>query len=91
MAKVLFEPDNYTVEAQDGTELQHLCEDNGVDIPFSCKNGVCGTCLCTVKEGADKLSPKSEQEQITLETLGAEDNERLACQVKVYGESKIDY
>ena len=91
MAKIHFIPDNYTVECKDGEDLQDICENNGIDLPFSCKNGVCGTCLCRVKEGTENLNLKTEQEEITLDTLGADNEQRLACQCKVLGDIKIDF
>ncbi|RXZ38025.1 hypothetical protein D9O50_00230 [Oxalobacteraceae bacterium CAVE-383] len=39
----------YTVPA-DGNVLEVLIQ-NGIDVPFSCQQGVCGTCLTRVLEG----------------------------------------
>jgi vanillate O-demethylase ferredoxin subunit len=35
---------------KDKTTLQAML-DSGLDIPFSCENGICGTCLTAVVEG----------------------------------------
>ena len=40
----------------------------------------CGTCLVTVTEGLDKLSPIGSTELKILKVLKANDQQRLACQ-----------
>lgn len=41
-------------------------QDAGVDVPFSCSEGVCGTCLTSVKEGEPEhwdmyLTPEEQE------------------------------
>jgi ferredoxin len=40
-----------TVPAQGGTVLQ-ACEAAGIDLPTSCRNGTCRTCLCRLTSGS---------------------------------------
>ena len=40
-----------TVPAQNGTLLQ-ACEAAGIDLPNSCRNGTCRTCLCRLAAGS---------------------------------------
>jgi ferredoxin len=46
--------------------------------------------MIRVLEGAENLSPMKDHERDFLETMAAEDNERLACQCKVLGDVKIE-
>lgn len=92
MAKIISETENMTIECEDNCDLQVAMDDNGLDVPFSCSSGVCGTCLIDVDSGMENLNEKNEQEDITLQTLGAKENQRLACQCKIKcGEIKIKY
>ena len=78
MAKLIFEDSNNEVELEDGSEIQQLCEEEG--IPFACTEGICGTCVIEVSEGMENLSKFNEAEE---DFLGELDNERLACQCKI--------
>ena len=40
----------------------------------------CGTCLVTIRQGLEHLSPAGASEMKVLKTLKAKDNQRLACQ-----------
>ena len=72
MATIRFEGDER--EVPDGSSVQKVCEELGM--PFGCTEGLCGTCLCVVREGADNLEPLNEKE----EDMEMEADERLACQ-----------
>ena len=90
MAKVTFKSDNKTVEVPNGTPLVQAAEDNGATIAFSCKAGVCVSCLSNINKGMENLSPKTDNEKATLEGFGAKPNQRLACQVTVNGDVEIE-
>ena len=51
MAKVKFIMDEIEVEVPEGSEFREACQQNDMTIPFGCENGVCGTCLVSIKEG----------------------------------------
>jgi ferredoxin len=74
------------VDVKDGDSIISAAEQLG--IPFSCKDGVCGSCLMKVLEGEDNLSDPSSQE----EAFGLSGKkERLACQCKLKsGDVKIE-
>jgi ferredoxin len=73
-------------EVPDGEKIWGACEELGV--PFSCKDGTCGTCMIDVEEGEENLSELTEQE----EDLGRDKKHRLACQCRIkHGEVKFDY
>ena len=90
MPKVTFKNDNITVEVAAGTKLSDVAEQNGASINFSCKEGVCLTCLVNIVEGMENISPKTENEASTLEAFGAQANQRLACQIVVNGDVVIE-
>ena len=55
VCKVLiqFEGDKYSLETNvDGTTLLESAKKAGIDAPFSCKTGVCGSCRAKVKYGS---------------------------------------
>ncbi len=91
MAKVTFKSDNKTVEVPDGSDIVQVAEDNGASIAFSCKAGVCVSCLSNINKGIENLNEKTENEKATLEGFGAKPNQRLACQCKIMkGEVEIE-
>jgi len=77
MAKIIFN-DEEEETIPDGAPLKEFCEEAGV--PFACEEGICGTCVIEVEEGAENLSEFTQEE---LDFLGEQDNERLACQCKI--------
>ena len=86
MAKLILE--DKEKEIADDSEIKDICE-NEFNIPFGCKDGICGTCIINVDEGNENLSEKNEKEK---DMLPDNDNERLACQCKIKkGIVKISY
>ena len=75
MAKVIFEGDER--EVADGTAVMEACEDLG--LPFGCQDGICGTCMSIVTQGAENLEGKNEKEN----DFDLPDGQRLVCQCKV--------
>ena len=74
------------VSVADGAEMWDACENLGVK--FSCRNGLCGTCMIDVLEGEENLSPLTEAEKL----LKRDSKNRLACQCQIKsGEVKIDF
>ena len=72
MAIILFEDEKR--EVADGSKVMEACEDMG--LPFGCTEGICGTCMSLVTEGAFNLEPKNEKEQ----DFDLPKGQRLACQ-----------
>ncbi|MFH0713969.1 MAG: 2Fe-2S iron-sulfur cluster-binding protein [Candidatus Micrarchaeota archaeon] len=84
MAKVKIKNDNISVEVPAGKSVREICDENGASIPFGCGNGVCGTCLSTITQGAENLEPASDNEKSTLQGFGVEaPRKRLVCQCKM--------
>jgi ferredoxin len=79
MAKLLFNHNNEEVEVPDNSPLTEVCEEAGV--PFACTEGVCGTCVIEVLEGAENLSTPTQEEEDFLGSGCC--SERLACQCRI--------
>jgi ferredoxin len=79
MPKLIFEHSGEEVELEENAPIAAVCEEAGV--PFACTEGVCGTCVIEIKEGAENLSDPTQEEE---DFLGADTrDERLACQCKI--------
>ena len=86
MPKIISAKTNEFREIPDGSKIREACEELGV--PFSCTNGICGTCMIDIKEGKENLSKLTEQEN----DLARDEEHRLACQCKIKkGEVKFDF
>ena len=90
MPKVNFKSDGKVVEVPAGTPLVQVAEDNGASIAFSCKAGVCLSCLVNVNKGEENLGPVTENEKATLEGFGAKPKQRLSCQCVVNGDAEVE-
>ncbi|MBM3201345.1 MAG: (2Fe-2S)-binding protein [Chlamydiae bacterium] len=77
MAKLII--NDCEIEVPDGERIQEACEEQG--IPFACTEGICGTCVINVVEGAENLSEPTEEEKDFLGDCVGE--ERLACQCTI--------
>jgi len=83
MAEIYLKGEKRVVK--DGSAIREVCEEVG-DIPFACNEGVCGTCVISVKEGMKNLSERTQEE---IDFLGESTDERLACQCKIHQGSVV--
>ena len=90
MPKVTVTTDNLTIDVKEDYPLIDMCEDYDTSILFGCRDGACGACMVRVKEGKENLSPMGEDEKDFLETMAAEEDERLACQCRVKGDVVLE-
>lgn len=91
MPKITFSNTGQTAEAETGSSLTELIQKNGWPIPFGCENGICGTCLIKISEGAANLNEPNEHEAQTLKAMGKADGmHRLACQCRINGDMTIE-
>ncbi len=64
--------------------LMALCHAAGLPVASACSGrGACGRCLVTVLAGGDGLSRPGSRERRVLARLGAEEDQRLACQCRL--------
>ncbi|HEY9842988.1 MAG: 2Fe-2S iron-sulfur cluster-binding protein [Candidatus Sericytochromatia bacterium] len=81
---------------------QSLCLDEGRNLSevlnvlnspvlFGCRTGICATCLVKVHEGMENLPPLTEDEQEVLEIYTDQEQCRLACQLHLKGNVKLEY
>lgn len=90
MPKIIFLKSNQTFQLKEGTELKRAPYFHpSIPLKFGCCQGDCGTCAIKVIEGEKNLSPKTKQEQVTLNRLGLQQH-RLACQCDLLGDIAID-
>lgn len=90
MPKVHFVHDNLTVEVSKGACIPDVVDECEATLPFGCRMGSCGTCRCIIEEGMENLNPKTDEEEELFEQLThVGGQERLGCQLKIYGNVKI--
>src|SRR3989304_4123672 len=79
------------MEAKDGATIMEAAGEHGLYWPTTCGGqGICTSCACSVKEGAQNLEPMGRSE---LKTLASELGEaavrerrlRLACPARLHG------
>ncbi|MFA5855524.1 MAG: 2Fe-2S iron-sulfur cluster-binding protein [Candidatus Gracilibacteria bacterium] len=78
-----------SAECEKGADFKEVAQKNNLGVAFGCESGICCTCLIRIKSGAENLSPKTEQEEFTLEARMAEPNMRLGCQCKINGDTEF--
>lgn len=72
---------------RDGTNLVDAAAEHGLELPYSCKGGVCATCRCHVKSGSVDMGTN-----YGLEPWEVEDGFVLACQSSPTSDSvTLDY
>ena len=77
MAKIIHAKTNQEIDIPDKSEIRSACEELGV--PFSCRDGICGTCMIDVVSGEENLSELTRQEK----DLERNKKHRLACQCRI--------
>jgi 2Fe-2S ferredoxin len=95
MPKVIVRPLDIVLEAPEGETIMEAARAAGYYWPTTCGGeGRCTTCLCTVINGLDHLSPRSRSEsKVLVEERGPAvlgKPLRLACQARVYGDVEVE-
>lgn len=85
MKKVNLQPLDLDISIKTNDTLLHGLLAHDMNIKQACgAKGRCATCHVYIQAGEDALSPRTPQEQLTLELIGtAQPNSRLACQSRV--------
>ncbi len=74
---------SHKINAPCGLTLLEMSRLRGIPHASLCGGrGRCTTCRVVIEEGAELLHPPSEAEARSLAAVGAEENTRLACQIK---------
>lgn len=90
MPKLTFNQQKRSLQIKEGTDLVRIPYlVSSVPLKFGCRQGQCGTCAIKVISGEENLSPKTKQEQATLDRIKS-DCHRLACQCAIKGDVVID-
>jgi len=90
MPKVHITTDNLTLDVEKGYPLIDMCDEYDTSILFGCRDGACGACMVRVIKGAENLSKMDENEKDFLETMAAREDERLACQCRVFDDVTLE-
>lgn len=86
-----FVTEDLVVSAPPGTLLSDICDAAAADLTFGCRTGSCGTCRVRVLKGLETCSLPTPEERDFLKAYGAGPDERLACQVRVFGDADVAY
>lgn len=81
-------PLKYTIRR--GLGFQALSCKAKTPLEFDCREADCGICIFKIIKKGENLSKPTFKEKEFLKALHAEDNERLACQVRVMGDVEIE-
>ena len=73
-----------------GLSLQALCVKNKTAIDYDCRDSDCGICILKVIEGSQNISKVQKKEDDFLKAMRADQNERLACQVRVFDNATLE-
>ncbi|TYQ30908.1 2Fe-2S iron-sulfur cluster-binding protein [Pseudanabaena sp. UWO310] len=86
MKQIKLQPLNQDVEVATESTLLSVLLKQEMNVLQACGGqGRCATCHVYVRDGGDALSPKSEQEILTLSFItSSKANSRLACQARVW-------
>ena len=90
MPKITFMPSGQIFEVESGTTILTAAVRGGLHIAHDCTDAICGTDRIKVLAGLGNLSEKSENEELTLEMLNANDTERLACVTQILGDVEVE-
>ncbi len=86
MAKIIFSDNGKEINVKDKEPIKDACEKFGV--PFSCTEGICGTCMIDIVYGQENLSELTQKEK----DMGMNKTRRLACQCRINnGVVKVKY
>jgi ferredoxin len=67
MMKIRIEPAGYELEAAPDRTLLQAAEDAGIEIPSSCRNGTCRTCICQIQSGGASVRYRIEWPGLSAE------------------------
>jgi len=90
MSKVTFKPAGQCFEVAPGTTILVAAIQNGLQLRHDCTEAICGTDRVKILAGAEQLSEKTDNEELTLEMMNAAPDERLACVARIAGDVTVE-
>ncbi len=75
--KVTFKNMSKTIEIENGESIVSKANDSGIDIPFSCMQGMCTTCIATLLRGEIEYIEEPDPDTLTQEDI--KENKILLC------------
>ena len=80
-----------SIEVASGALLMKSLLEAGLPVASSCQGkGVCSKCRVRVSEGNNNLRTLDETEAFLLEKNNCDKDQRISCQVEVYGDVTVD-
>ena len=83
-------PLGQSFEVAAGTTILVSAVQNGLQLRHDCTEAICGTDRVKILSGKEQLSEKNENEELTLEMMNAEPDERLACVARIVGDVTVE-
>lgn len=85
---VVLEGEEYELEVNEGELMLDAALDRDVELDYSCREGMCDSCMVRILAGAENLSPPTQEE---IDMLGDDVQKgfRLSCQVRMNGPVKV--
>ena len=90
MPTVTFRPGAQSFEVAAGTTILVSAIQNGLQLRHDCTEAICGTDRVKILAGKEELSPKDDNEELTLEMMNAGPDDRLACVARVLGDVVVE-
>ncbi|MGH7774334.1 MAG: 2Fe-2S iron-sulfur cluster-binding protein [Candidatus Binatia bacterium] len=90
MPRVTFMPSGQSFDVAEGTTILVAAIRNGLHLPHDCTEAICGTDRVKVLAGQKNLSEKNENEELTLEMLNANPDDRLGCVAHILGDVTVE-
>jgi adenylate cyclase len=85
-----YDHEKFVKDAREGQTILEISLENGISHIHACGGRAkCSTCRVIVLEGLSHLGPRTNEEMKLAEIKGLEENIRLACQTKVYGDISV--
>lgn len=91
MKTLTFEPIHESVQVPTQSDLLQALLAKDLKVLMACGGkGICATCHVHIRQGAERLTPRTQREIKTLGFItGCDDSSRLACQARVLGEGVV--
>jgi ferredoxin len=83
-------PSGRTFEVPDGTTILHAAVRNGVRLRHDCTEAVCGTDRVRILAGKENLSEVGDNEELTLDMMQGDADDRLGCVAKIHGDIVVE-